>query len=71
MNVFANSTLQMGSFFGSVLCAADVNGDSLDDLLVGAPMFSTNNTEEGRVYVYINQGSVRMVLNIWHLINEA
>ena len=52
---------QMGSFFGSVLCAADVNGDGLDDLLVGAPMFSTNNTEEGRVYVYVNAGSVNMI----------
>lgn len=52
---------QLGSYFGSVLCAADVNNDQLDDIIVGAPYFSTNNTEEGRVYVYINRGMVSQV----------
>ena len=41
-----------------MLCAVDVNGDQLDDVLVGAPLYSTNITEEGRVYVYLNKGSV-------------
>lgn len=40
------------------MCAVDLNADGLSDLLVGAPMFSTVR-EEGRVYVYINQGRVR------------
>lgn len=30
----------MGSYFGSSLCAVDLNTDGLSDLLVGAPMFS-------------------------------
>lgn len=40
------------------MCAVDLNADGLSDLLVGAPMYSTVR-EEGRVYVYINQGRVR------------
>ncbi|XP_060600943.1 integrin alpha-2-like [Ruditapes philippinarum] len=53
---------QLGSYFGSVLCAADVNNDQLDDVIVGAPFYSTNNTEEGRVYVYINRGMLKLEL---------
>ncbi|XP_070211198.1 integrin alpha-4-like [Littorina saxatilis] len=45
---------QFGSYFGAALCAADLNGDNLDDLLVGAPMYS-EQYDEGRVYVYINK----------------
>ena len=36
------------------MCSLDLNGDGLDDLVVGAPMFS-NKMDEGRVYVYINR----------------
>uniref|UniRef100_A0A2C9LFP5 Integrin alpha first immunoglubulin-like domain-containing protein n=1 Tax=Biomphalaria glabrata TaxID=6526 RepID=A0A2C9LFP5_BIOGL len=45
---------QLGSMFGSSLCAADVNGDKLDDLIVGAPFYS-DQQDEGRVYVFINR----------------
>lgn len=48
---------QLGSYFGAAVCAVDLNSDGLSDLLVGAPMESTIR-EEGRVYVYINSGSV-------------
>uniref|UniRef100_A0A6Q2YIN8 Integrin alpha-2 domain-containing protein n=1 Tax=Esox lucius TaxID=8010 RepID=A0A6Q2YIN8_ESOLU len=50
---------KMGSYFGSSVCAVDLNGDGLSDLLVGAPMYSTVR-EEGRVHVYINQGAANM-----------
>lgn len=35
-----NKELPWNSYFGASLCTADVNGDGLDDLIVGAPMFS-------------------------------
>ncbi|XP_061235175.1 integrin alpha-4 isoform X2 [Neopsephotus bourkii] len=55
---------KLGSYFGAAVCAVDLNSDGLSDLLVGAPMQSTIR-EEGRVYVYINSGSAKMVeLNI-------
>ncbi|XP_074851682.1 integrin alpha-2 [Carettochelys insculpta] len=45
---------QIGSYFGSVICAVDVNRDSVTDvLLVGAPMFMNDlKKEEGRVYMF-------------------
>ncbi|XP_067888852.1 integrin alpha-1 [Heterodontus francisci] len=45
---------QIGSYFGSTVCAVDINKDSLTDiLLVGAPMYmGTEKEEQGRVYVY-------------------
>ncbi|XP_070564583.1 integrin alpha-9-like [Ptychodera flava] len=46
---------QMGSYFGSAVCAIDLNSDGLSDLLVGAPLYATT-VDEGRVYVYINRG---------------
>ncbi|XP_040213577.1 integrin alpha-4 [Rana temporaria] len=50
---------QLGSYFGASVCAVDLNGDGLSDLLVGAPMQSTVR-EEGRVYVYMNAGEGRI-----------
>ncbi|XP_035795745.1 integrin alpha-PS1-like isoform X2 [Anopheles albimanus] len=47
---------QFGSGFGSTLISVDVNGDSLLDLLVGAPNFF-NRTDGGAVYVYLNRGT--------------
>ncbi|XP_078003624.1 integrin alpha-E isoform X2 [Phascolarctos cinereus] len=47
---------QMGSYFGSELCALDVNQDGVaDHLLVGAPFYHIRG-EEGRVYVYRLEG---------------
>ncbi|XP_072353166.1 integrin alpha-1 [Scyliorhinus torazame] len=45
---------QIGSYFGSAVCAVDIDKDSLTDiLLVGAPMYMGSEKEEqGRVYVY-------------------
>lgn len=51
----------MGSYFGSSLCAVDLNADGLSDLLVGAPMFSEIR-DEGQVTVYINRGNVSTLL---------
>ncbi|XP_043115723.1 integrin alpha-E [Puntigrus tetrazona] len=48
---------QVGSYFGSVLCAVDIDRDEYTDyLFVGAPHFHLNG-EEGKVLVYkLNQG---------------
>uniref|UniRef100_A0A8B9SZS9 Integrin subunit alpha 10 n=1 Tax=Anas platyrhynchos TaxID=8839 RepID=A0A8B9SZS9_ANAPL len=45
---------QIGSYFGSEVCALDVDGDGVSDvLLVAAPMFLGGQSREtGRVYVY-------------------
>ncbi|XP_052464492.1 integrin alpha-2 [Carassius gibelio] len=51
--------LQIGSYFGSVLCPVDVDADVVTDLLlVGAPMYmSEEKSETGRVYLFtINKG---------------
>uniref|UniRef100_A0A8B9MBZ3 Integrin subunit alpha 4 n=1 Tax=Accipiter nisus TaxID=211598 RepID=A0A8B9MBZ3_9AVES len=54
---------KLGSYFGAAVCAVDLNSDGLSDLLVGAPMQSTIR-EEGRVYVYINSGSVKLNMEL-------
>lgn len=61
VNLFNRTGDQMGSYFAYSLCAADVDGDGLDDLVIGAPLYThyDNNEgkyETGRVYV-IYQGS--------------
>lgn len=49
-----DSSVQIGSYFGSVLQTLDVDGDSYTDLLlVGAPMYmGSDRNEQGQVYVY-------------------
>lgn len=46
---------QIGAYFGYSLCSIDVDGDKLDDLIIGAPMYTEPNNENkyetGRVYI--------------------
>ncbi|XP_048391026.1 integrin alpha-4 isoform X1 [Stegostoma tigrinum] len=53
--IFTAKGKMLGSYFGSSVCAVDLNSDGFSDLLVGAPMYSIIR-EEGRVYVYLNNG---------------
>ncbi|XP_063893701.1 integrin alpha-PS3 [Helicoverpa armigera] len=50
---------QSGSYFGASLCVTDINGDGLDDLLVGAPTYAKNDGglpyDQGAVFVYMNK----------------
>ncbi|XP_041662836.1 integrin alpha-4 isoform X2 [Cheilinus undulatus] len=55
------SGTELGSYFGSSVCAVDLNADGLSDLLVGAPMATGVTREEGRVHVYINQGQANLM----------
>ncbi|XP_033761424.1 integrin alpha-9-like [Pecten maximus] len=43
---------QPGCGFGASLIVLDLNGDGLDDLLVGSPFFSDQATDQGLVQVY-------------------
>lgn len=52
---------QSGEYFGSTLLVVDINRDGYDDLLVGAPIYSTFRkgfSDEGRVFVYVSNGLV-------------
>lgn len=47
---------QMGAYFGYAVATGDIDGDGLDDLIVGAPMYTVPDNPEmtietGRVYV--------------------
>lgn len=52
--------VEIGSNFGYSLCAVDLNNDRYSDLLVSAPY---HGQDEGRVYVYINNGKTPGTLN--------
>ncbi|XP_048504880.1 integrin alpha-PS2 isoform X1 [Athalia rosae] len=51
------SGTQMGEYFGYSVIACDVDGDGLDDLVVGAPMYTMKDNPEmtyetGRVHIF-------------------
>lgn len=58
---------QLGAYFGYALTSSDVNGDGLDDLIVGAPLYTIPNKEgkyeTGRIYVIYKSAEVNL-LNI-------
>ncbi len=50
---------QFNAFFAlSVAGAGDVNGDGLGDMIVGAPDFDNDQTDEGRTFLYLPCGPI-------------
>merc|ERR1719239_9564 len=53
-----NNHLQMGEGFGSSVAACDLNGDGVDDLIVGSPMYSDPSDDNlhntGRVHTFLS-----------------
>jgi len=57
---------QAGAQFGwSVATAGDVNGDGYSDVIVGAPLYSNGEGEEGRAFVYLGSASGLAVTAAW------
>lgn len=54
---------KLGGGFGHSVCVADVNGDSYDDVLIGAPLEYINESnrniviDSGAVYMYLGTGT--------------
>ena len=57
---------QIGAYFGYSIATCDINGDNLDDILIGAPMWTdysvTGKFETGKVYVVYQTEEVRIFL---------
>ncbi|XP_053950606.1 integrin alpha-PS2 isoform X1 [Anastrepha ludens] len=61
-NIFNFTGHQIGEYFGYALATCDVDGNGLDDLIIGAPMFSEPGNVEGkydvgRVYILLQKES--------------
>jgi hypothetical protein len=55
-----------GAWFGySVATAGDVNGDGYADVVVGAPLYTNDQTEEGRAWVWFGSPDGISALNDW------
>jgi hypothetical protein len=45
------------------VCVLDVNGDGLDDILVGAPHHRNKTWDQGRLYVHLTNVSQQCLLS--------
>lgn len=51
------SGLMVGEYFGASIAVANINGDEFDDIIVGAPHYSSK-CDEGRVFVFLGNAVV-------------
>jgi hypothetical protein len=61
----AEGNLNNAHFGTSVSSAGDVNGDGYDDVIVGAPDYSNDQTYEGRAFLYLGSASGPSELPSW------
>jgi len=58
--------LQTGENFGySVSTAGDVNGDGYSDIMIGAPLYTNGQVDEGRCYCYLGSSSGIGAAAVW------
>ena len=64
---------QAGAWFGqSVACAGDVNGDGFADVVVGAPLYTNGQSEEGAAFLwYGSAGGISTTRDWWAEGNAA
>ena len=56
-NWSAQSNQASAQFGNSVSSAGDVNGDGYDDVLIGAPLYTNGQNDEGAVFVYFGSAA--------------
>jgi len=61
----AESDLAGAEFGYSVGTAGDVNGDGYSDVIVGAPYYDNDQTDEGRAYVYLGSAAGLSATQAW------
>lgn len=65
---------QIGAYFGYSLCTVDVDGDGLQDLIIGAPMYTEpnkdNKYETGIVYIVYQSRNLK-VCHISNIIGRS
>ncbi len=61
--LFINSDSNtFGEYFGASLLALDINNDTIDDLIIGAPYYSNEQSREiGRIYVYMSDKATNIL----------
>ncbi len=50
-NGFALNGINFGDYSGEAVAGADINGDGIDDVIIGARFANTNRTSSGQTYV--------------------